>query len=88
MSENLNIKLLNFIIQKINTHKRTNKEMRLTITNQTKSLQINKICKFINEIVDTDNIILYELFDIKDAANREIFERITQDIFNATLAKW
>jgi len=29
-----------------------------------------------------------QLFDIKDAANREIFERITQDIFNATLAKW
>ena len=29
-----------------------------------------------------------QLFDIKDSANREIFERITQDIFNATLAKW
>lgn len=29
-----------------------------------------------------------QLFNIKDAANREIFERITQDIFNATLAKW
>ena len=29
-----------------------------------------------------------QLFDVKDAANRELFERITQDIFNATLAKW
>lgn len=29
-----------------------------------------------------------QLFDIKDSANREIFERITQDIFNASLAKW
>ncbi|MDA9887267.1 LPS assembly lipoprotein LptE [Flavobacteriaceae bacterium] len=29
-----------------------------------------------------------QLFDVKDAANREIFERITQDIFNETLAKW
>ncbi len=29
-----------------------------------------------------------QLFDIKDAANRELFERITQDIFNETLAKW
>lgn len=71
MSENLNIKQLNLIIQKINTYKRSNKEMRLTITNQTKSLQINKICSFINEIVDTDNIILYELFDmiVNDNAN-------------------
>ncbi|MGK0254580.1 MAG: hypothetical protein ACI9OE_002083, partial [Mariniflexile sp.] len=24
----------------------------------------------------------------KDAAHEEIFERLTQDIFNATLAKW
>ena len=29
-----------------------------------------------------------QLFDVKDSANRELFERITQDIFNATLAKW
>ena len=29
-----------------------------------------------------------QLFDIKDSANRDIFERITQDIFNASLAKW
>lgn len=29
-----------------------------------------------------------QLFDVKEAANRELFERITQDIFNATLAKW
>lgn len=29
-----------------------------------------------------------QLFDVKDDANKEIFERITQDIFNASLAKW
>ena len=29
-----------------------------------------------------------QLYDIKDAALAEIFERITQDIFNETLAKW
>ena len=29
-----------------------------------------------------------QLFDIKNEANKEIFERITQDIFNASLAKW
>ena len=29
-----------------------------------------------------------QLFDIKTAANKEIFERITQEIFNASLAKW
>jgi len=25
---------------------------------------------------------------VKDAAHKEIFDRITQDIFNDTLAKW
>ena len=29
-----------------------------------------------------------QVFDIKDSALQEIFERITQDIFNETLAKW
>ena len=29
-----------------------------------------------------------KLYDIKDSALEEIFERITQDIFNETLAKW
>ncbi len=29
-----------------------------------------------------------QLFDIKAEANELIFERITQDIFNASLAKW
>lgn len=29
-----------------------------------------------------------QLYDIKDTALADIFERITQDIFNETLAKW
>ena len=29
-----------------------------------------------------------QLYDIKDSALQEIFERITQDILNETLAKW
>ena len=29
-----------------------------------------------------------QLYDIQGPAHDEIFERITQDIFNATLAKW
>ena len=29
-----------------------------------------------------------QVYDIKDAALQEIFERLTQDIFNETLAKW
>lgn len=29
-----------------------------------------------------------QLYEVKDAAHKEIFERITQDIFNASLAKW
>ena len=29
-----------------------------------------------------------QVYDIKDSALQEIFERITQDIFNETLAKW
>ena len=64
MSEILGIKQLNGLIQKINTYKRTNKEMRLTITNQTKSSQQTKLCDFITDIIDTDNIVLYELFDM------------------------
>ena len=80
MSENLNIKQLNLIIQKINTYKKMNKEMRLTITNQTKSLQINKICNFINEIVDMDNIILYELFDMVVSDNTNSLTNVKNEI--------
>ena len=80
MSENLNIKQLNLIIQKINTYKKMNKEMRLTITNQTKSLQINKICNFINEIVDMDNIILYELFDMVVNDNTNSLTNVKNEI--------
>ncbi|MDA8947741.1 LPS assembly lipoprotein LptE [Flavobacteriaceae bacterium] len=29
-----------------------------------------------------------QVFDVKNAAHEEIFDRITQDIFNDTLAKW
>ena len=29
-----------------------------------------------------------QVFEIKETAHKEIFERITQDIFNASLAKW
>jgi len=29
-----------------------------------------------------------QVYDVIDAAHKEIFERITQDIFNETLAKW
>ena len=64
MSEVLSVKQLNILIQKINTYKKTNKEMRLTITNQTKSSQLSKLYDFITSIKHTDNIILYELFDM------------------------
>ena len=29
-----------------------------------------------------------QVYDVKDVAHKEIFDRITQDIFNDTLAKW
>jgi hypothetical protein len=29
-----------------------------------------------------------QVYDVIDAAHKEIFDRITQDIFNDTLAKW
>ena len=64
MSEVLSVKQLNILIQKINTYKKMNKEMRLTITNQTKSSQLTKLYEFITDIIHTDNIILYELFDM------------------------
>ena len=64
MSENMNIKQLNSMIQKINTYKKSVNERRLSVTNQTKNSQINNICNFISNIANTDNIILYELFDM------------------------
>jgi hypothetical protein len=68
----LNIKQLNAIIQKINSYKKSNKELRLTITNQSKTSQISKVYDFLNGIDNnTDNTIIYELFDtvITDKAN-------------------
>jgi len=64
LSDTLNIKQLNLLVQKINTYKKTKKEMRLTIANQTKSAQVSKLCNFITEVMDTDDVILYELFDM------------------------
>ena len=29
-----------------------------------------------------------QVYDVIDSAHKEIFDRITQDIFNDTLAKW
>ena len=29
-----------------------------------------------------------QVYDVRDTALKEIFERITQDIFNDTLARW
>jgi hypothetical protein len=29
-----------------------------------------------------------QVYDVIDTAHKEIFDRITQDIFNDTLAKW
>ena len=52
-----------------------------------------------NTLNDEDNLekrfsfyydfpINLQVYDIKDSALQEIFERITQDIFNEILAKW
>ena len=30
----------------------------------------------------------FQVYDVRDTAHKEIFDRITQDIFNDTLAKW
>lgn len=64
MSDSLNVKQLNTLIQKINIYKKHNKQRRLTITNQTKSSQISKLYDFLTNITFTDNNILYELFDM------------------------
>lgn len=63
-------------------------------------LKIRVNCRFINKNKEADDF--ERVFDFyydypanqqltgatKDAALKEIFERITQDIFNASLAKW
>ena len=64
MSDSLNMKQLNTIIQKINAYNKPIKQKRLLITNQTKSSQLSKLYEFITGIPYTDDTILYELFDI------------------------
>ena len=48
--------------------------------------------KFYEEYISNNQLDSYtgnlQVYDIKDSALEEIFERITQDIFNETLAKW
>ena len=63
---------------------------RLTVTVNLRYTNIN------NEEDDFENRFSFfydfpaeqQLYDIKGAAHDEIFERLTQNIFNATLAKW
>ena len=63
---------------------------RLTVTVNLRYTNIN------NEEDDFENRFSFfydfpaehKLYDIKGAAHDEIFERLTQNIFNATLAKW
>ena len=62
--DNFNIKQINIIVQKINSYKKTHKEPRLMIANQTKLIQTKKIYDFMNNLLDADPLILYELFDM------------------------
>ena len=89
MGQVLNVKQLNTIIQKINTYKKMSKEMRLTITNQTKSSQLSKLCDFITSIIHTDNIILYELFDMvtNDSSLSLIHVKNELRLLNTDIAK-
>ena len=64
LSDSFNLKQLNTLIQKINIHKKCNKQKRLAITNQTKPSQLSKLYEFITSIPLTDNNILYDLYDM------------------------
>ena len=69
------------------------------ITAAQNRLKMSVAFRFINTKIEEDDFsITYSFFydfpaglqvyDVKDAAHKEIFDRITQDIFNDTLAKW
>tara|TARA_Y100000361_G_C11161886_1_gene348040 strand:- start:7396 stop:10659 length:3264 start_codon:yes stop_codon:yes gene_type:complete len=76
--DNLNIKQLNLLIQKINTYKKKTKEMRLTITNQTKIAQINKIMNFISNKEISNLTIIYELYDMISNTNTSLSNAINE----------
>ena len=76
--DNLNIKQLNLLIQKINTYKKKTKEMRLTITNQTKIAQINKIMNFISNKEISNLTIIYELYDMISNTNTSLSNAISE----------
>lgn len=69
------------------------------ITAAQNRLKMSVAFRFINTKLEDDNFsrtysFFYDfpaelqVFDVKDDAHKEIFDRITQDIFNDTLAKW
>ena len=69
------------------------------ITAAQNRLQMSVAFRFINTKLEEDDFsktysFFYDfpaelqVFDVKDTAHKEIFDRITQDIFNDTLAKW
>ena len=69
------------------------------ITAAQNRLTMSVMLNYVNVLNEEDNIekrfsFYYDfpgnlqVYDIKDAALQEIFERLTQDIFNETLAKW
>ena len=69
------------------------------ITAAQNRLTMSVMLNYVNVLNEEDNIekrfsFYYDfpgnlqVYDIKDIALEEIFERITQDIFNETLAKW
>ncbi len=62
-------------------------------------LEISIALRYFNKIKEEDDFkktysFFYDfpadqqVYDVKDTAHKEIFDRITQDIFNETLAKW
>ncbi|MAD29848.1 MAG: LptE family protein [Flavobacteriaceae bacterium] len=69
------------------------------ITAAQNRLEMSVAFRFINTKLEEDDFsktysFFYDfpaelqVFDVKDTAHKEIFDRITQDIFNDTLAKW
>ena len=69
------------------------------ITAAQNRLKMSVAFRFVNTKLEEDdfskNLFIFydfpaelQVYDVKDAAHKEIFDRITQDIFNDTLAKW
>jgi len=76
----LGLKQINLIVQHINMYAKTNSiDVRLTTSNQTKPIQIQKISELLKQVNDDHPLLLYELYDKVMLDNTPSLTRIIAD---------